>query len=124
MPIETYFINGHLDLSDEEFKEYYVPQIESALSESARFVVGDARGADCLAQAYLAGKTASVTVYHMYNSPRNNAGFKTKGGFESDNSRDRQMTLDSTQDIAWVRQNRNHSGTQRNLDRRIALKVN
>ena len=43
-PIETYFISGHLDLSDEEFEEYYVPQIESALSETAHFVVADRTG--------------------------------------------------------------------------------
>jgi hypothetical protein len=47
-----------------------------------------------------------------------NAGFKTIGGFESDEARDAQMTLDSDLDIAWVRPGRKKSGTQKNLDRR------
>lgn len=116
-----YFISGHLDLTEAEFAAYYQPAIDAAIARGDGFVVGDARGADSLAQAYLLGKTTAVTVYHMFESPRNNAGFDTKGGFESDNARDKQMTLDSTQDIAWVREGREKSGTQRNLDRRKKL---
>ena len=111
------FISGHLDLTQAEFNEHYRPQIDIALSKNQGFVVGDARGADTLAQQYLFGKTEAITVYHMFESPRNNAGFPTKGGFQSDKERDEQMTRDSHQDIAWVRPGREKSGTQKNLDR-------
>lgn len=116
---QTYFISGHLDLSELEFNEHYRPQIDAALQQSGCFVVGDARGADALAQRYLLGKTSQVTVYHMFTSPRNNEGFITRGGFQSDNERDKQMTVNSTIDIAWVRPGREKSGTMRNLARRL-----
>lgn len=112
------FISGHLDLSKAEFDEYYRPQIDNALAKNQGFVVGDARGADTIAQHYLLGKTEAVVVYHMLENPRNNAGFPTRGGFQSDAERDEQMTRDSHQDIAWVRTGRQKSGTQKNLDRR------
>ena len=116
--MKVYFISGHLDLTEEEFKEHYQPELDKALSEDAAFVIGDARGTDSLAQMYLKNKTEKVTVYHMFTDPRNNAGFKMSGGFTSDNSRDRQMTEDSTNDIAWVRPGHEKSGTARNLARR------
>ena len=112
------FISGHLDVNKEEFDTHYRPQIDRALALDESFVVGDARGADALAQEYIFGKSDKVVVYHMFQSPRNNAGFPTKGGFQSDNSKDKQMTNDSTKDIAWVRAGREKSGTQRNLNRR------
>ena len=116
--VKVYFISGHLDLTANEFLEHYVPLIDSALSGECSFIVGDARGTDAYAQKYLSGKNVSVTVYHMFDSPRNNSGFPVVGGFESDNSRDKQMTADSQIDIAWVRPGREKSGTQRNLARR------
>jgi hypothetical protein len=113
------FISGHLDLNEAEFNEHYRPDIDRAIERNEVFIVGDARGTDKLAQEYLKDKTNAVTVYHMLTKPRNNAGFNTIGGFQSDNERDKQMTLSSTKDIAWVRPGRNKSGTQRNLVRRL-----
>ncbi|MBD2414892.1 hypothetical protein FACHB389_32625 [Nostoc calcicola FACHB-389] len=112
------FISGHLNLTQAEFDEHYRFLIDNALEQNQSFVVGDARGADMLAQQYLFGKTKAVVVYHMFTSPRNNVGFSTCGGFKSDTERDEQMTRDSHQDIAWVRSGRKRSGTQANLDRR------
>jgi len=112
------FISGHLDLTQAEFNEHYRPQIDNALAKNQGFVVGDARGADTLALGYLFGKTEEVVVYHMFECPRNNPGFPTCGGFQSDIERDEQMTRDSHQDIAWVRPGREKSGTQKNLNRR------
>ena len=116
--MNIYFISGHLDLTEEEFKKHYSSRIERAIAEGSSFIVGDARGADKLAQQFLKSKTEKVTVYHMYTSPRNNAGFTTEGGFISDSSRDRCMTENSTDDIAWVKPGRENSGTARNLARR------
>ncbi|MGI0117510.1 hypothetical protein [Zooshikella sp. RANM57] len=112
------FISGHLDLSETEFNVHYRPAIDQAIARNETFIMGDARGADVLAQQYLLSKTDAVTVYHMHTTPRNNLGFKTIGGFCTDSERDKHMTLASTHDIAWVRPGREHSGTQKNLNRR------
>jgi hypothetical protein len=112
------FISGHIDLTQEEFDTYYRHLLDRAIERDECFVVGDAKGTDTLAQQYLFGRTEAVIVYHMFASPRNNAGFPTRGGFQSDVERDTQMTLDSDRDLAWVRRGRERSGTQANLDRR------
>jgi len=116
-----YFISGHLDLTREEFTKHYEPRIRDALAAGASFVVGDARGADSHAQLFLS-VCNRVTVYHMFETPRNNFGlqFRTVGGFKSDRERDEAMTAASTHDIAWVRPGREKSGTAKNLARRGA----
>jgi len=124
----TYFISGHLNLTKKEFEEHYIPKIDEALlDENASFIMGDCKGGDTMAQEYLHNKTDKVTVYHMCKKPSNNIGnYKTIGGFQTDNSRDSQMTNDSTHDIAWCREGRegDKSGTGRNLVRREKLKNN
>ncbi|MBL8796960.1 MAG: hypothetical protein JNM56_23870 [Planctomycetia bacterium] len=112
------FVSGHLDLSATEFEAHYRAVLDEALARGDSFIVGDARGADAMSQAYLWGRTSAVTVYHMFTSPRNNVGFQTIGGFQSDEERDQRMTAVSDADIAWVRPGREKSGTQRNIDRR------
>src|SRR5690349_18433135 len=111
--MKTCFVSGHLDLTPEEFAEHYVPQLEAALKEGDNFVVGDARGADAMAQAWLAQHGQSPYVYHMKESPRNNVGnAPLVGGFESDGARDEAMTRVSQADIVWLREGRwPHSGT-------------
>lgn len=117
--MKTYFISGHLDLTDDEFSAHYEGRIRAAVAEEASFVVGDARGADAKAQRLLHEMGClRVVVYHMFESPRNNAGFATKGGFDSDDRRDTSMTDDSDDDIVWVRPGREKSGTAWNLARR------
>lgn len=116
-----YFISGHLDITAEEFATHYVPFLEAAQDQHASFVVGDARGTDTLAQTWLSrfAPQAPVTVFHMFDNPRNNvAGSPTRGGFITDDERDSAMTKASDQDIAWVRPGREKSGTARNLARR------
>jgi len=116
-----YFISGHLTLTQEEFDQHYAKMIDLAIDEGASFVVGDARGADTMAQQYLKDKGVSpdrVRVYHMHESPRNNVGWPTLEGFGTDDERDAAMTENSHRDIAWVRPGRETSGTARNLARR------
>lgn len=112
------FVSGHLDLSEEEFAEHYIPQLEKYIANGASFVVGDARGADSWTQKWLLDRTYKVLVFHMLDSPRFNAGFETRGGFASDSERDRAMTAASDVDLAWVRSGREKSGTAKNLKRR------
>ena len=41
-----YFISGHRDITEEEFKKHYVPLLVEILDSNryARFVVGDCKG--------------------------------------------------------------------------------
>lgn len=122
--MKTYYISGHLDLTMDEFLEHYEPRIHAAMNEGATFVVGDAPGCDAHAQDLLSLASYSrVTVYHMLEAPRNNAGFPTVGGFESDATRDAALTDASTDDIAWIRPGREKSGTAKNLARRRSRAV-
>lgn len=122
------FISGHLDLTQEEFDEHYKRKILTARILNYSFVVGDARGCDTMAQLMLSIDhnhnsthlpNPDVTVYHMFDSPRYNWGFKTVGGFTSDKERDEAMTAVSDYDIAWVREGRKTSGTAQNIKRRV-----
>jgi hypothetical protein len=117
--VTTYFVSGHLDLTEDEFREHYVPRLRDAVAAGAAFVVGDARGCDAMVQAYLHAAGASVTVFHMFETPRHcPAGVARSGGFANDEDRDSAMTANSNSDIAWVRPGREKSGTARNLARR------
>jgi hypothetical protein len=88
-------ISGHLDTTEEEFKEHYIPLIDQHIDDGdVWFCVGDARGADTMAQKYL---------------------FEKK---KTDESRDACMTADSHFDIAWKRPGKENSGTAKNLKRR------
>ena len=65
-----------------------------------------------------------VTVYHMFESPRNKNPkiTKTIGGFKTDDERDAAMTENSFEDIALVRDENKLSGTGKNILRRYKLR--
>ena len=115
---KIYFISGHRDITEEEFRVHYACDIMRAIFEGATFVVGDCKGVDAMAQKLLMENNADVTVYHMFTTPRYNARCKVKGGYRSDVERDYTMTLESTDDIAWTRPGRERSGTGNNIHRR------
>jgi len=118
-----YFISGHRNITEHEFKLHYIPLIENALRDpNHSFVIGDCNGVDAMAQQYLINKTKNVTVYHMFDSPRNNCDWPTKGGFKDDIERDTAMTLNSNVDIAWIRTWGKNSGTEQNVLRRGQVK--
>ena len=113
------FVSGHLDLTEPEFAEHYAPRLRVLVEQGAAFVVGDARGADEMTQAFLADAGVAVTVFHMFDRPRRLRGpFPLRGGFDSDDARDAAMTAASDVDVAWVRPGRERSGTAKNLARR------
>lgn len=120
-----YFISGHLDLTQDEFDLHYKTIIDKALEGESTFLIGDASGADSLAQKYLYGKSRHIKVYHMFDSPRNNYGeYPTMGGYTSDKDRDSAMTRLSDSDILWIRKGRESSGTAKNLKRRgVTIKL-
>lgn len=131
MDKKIYFISGHGDVTHEEFNKRYKPQINKAIKKGAKFIVGDFRGADTMAIDYLywlgsySGDleyyipAEDITVYHMFESPRCRVyNFKTAGGFKSDEDRDSEMTRVSHEDILWIREGREKSGTAKNKARR------
>ena len=122
--VSCYFVSGHLDLSPEEFLQFYVPRILEGMALGGTFIVGDAIGCDERTQRLFkaAGLLDRLTVYHMKERPRVYVGEPAclLGGFRNDDHRDTAMTEASTHDIAWVRQGREKSGTARNLARRIS----
>lgn len=127
----TYFISGHGDITDSEFELNYEPAINWALheNENAKFIVGDYKGVDTMAQDYLMDvimlDPSRVTVYHMFDAPRykNESITKTVGGFKTDEERDTAMTNASTKDIAFVRDITRLSGTAQNILRRRKLQT-
>lgn len=120
------FISGHLDVDALDFKTHYIPKINEAIAKGHYFVVGDAKGADALAQNYLYHNYHHlyVKVYHMLDKPRFNEGsFAAIGGFENDDDRDSAMTGASDYDIAWIRPGKENSGTAKNINRRFENKI-
>lgn len=133
-----YFISGHRNLSYEDFEKYYIPRIKEVIEEDpkAEFVVGDCDGVDKYVMDYIFNKTNNaVTIYHMFDKPRNTPNNKHPGSlvssykyvyfrsrFTSDEERDSAMTRDSDFDIAFIKDNRWDSGTAQNIKRRYNLK--
>ena len=129
-----YFISGHRDLSYEDFEKYYISKIKEVIEEDPRaeFIVGDCDGVDKFAMDYIFDETLNaVTIYHMFDKPRNTPNYKHpgdlvsdykgvsfKGSFTSDKERDSAMTKASDFDIAFVKDNRWNSGTAQNIKRR------
>lgn len=144
-----YFISGHRDLSYKDFEKYYVPKIQEVfeVDEYPEFVIGDCDGVDKFAMDYLINNyyqsCSNITIYHMYDSPRNTPADRSVeyyskdieelsedgictmvdfiGGFKSDEERDAAMTEHSNCDIAFVKDNRWDSGTAQNIKRRHEL---
>ncbi len=128
----TYFISGHIDISQEDFDRYYVPAIEDIIHGDLgyEFIMGDCSGVDLMAQEYLHKKGCGFGVYHMFEKPRNcvvnadnkdelnRAGIYLVGGFQSDEERDAAMTRASNSDIAFIKKGRWKSGTAKNILRR------
>jgi hypothetical protein len=115
------FISGHRNITEQEFEWHYKSKIFNAVSEGHTFVVGDCLGVDFMAQKYIASLGCEkVTVYHISGFPMNfySMNFDLKGHFKSDVDRDWAMTMASDEDLAWVREGDERSGTAQNLYRR------
>nr|DAN43748.1 MAG TPA: YspA [Caudoviricetes sp.] len=126
----TYFISGHRDITEEEFKKYYIPAIYSAYYEDldfAGFVVGDYEGVDKMAMDYITKNLpCELIIFHMFENPRNTPEDESRviyvGNYTTDEERDAAMTMASDIDIAFVREGRWDSGTAQNIKRRHTLK--
>lgn len=130
--ITTYFISGHRDITQEEFEKNYGSIIKNIVDNnspaSIRFIMGDYYGVDIMAQNYLIDSLNfppyRISVYHMFDKPRNiHPKIENRvGGFSNDEERDAAMTRDSHIDIAFVRDHLKLSGTAMNILRRNLLK--
>lgn len=125
----TYFISGHGNVTEKEFKDNYVPMLlRAAAEDNSKFVVGDFIGVDIMAQNFLINNLSispdRITVYHMFGSPRNKNEkiHNVRGGFTSDDERDSAMTENSDYDIAFVKDPDRLSGTAKNILRRHKMK--
>ena len=124
----TVFVSGHLDVTPDEFLTYYVPKLTIYLKQGCHFIVGDANGADFLAQEYLFTQLTALkqlrrlTVVHMFDAPRNlcHDEIATVGGFTSDGERDDYGTAHSELDLLYLKPGRLNSGTAKNLIRRLS----
>lgn len=117
--MKTFFISGHTNLSDEEFKLHYVPRlnqiIELAKSNAdekpVAVVIGNAWGADKMAFDYLVINNFPknlITIYHYGSGVSEDyygffLGTEVISGFKSYTNRDKFMTENSDEDILWVR---------------------
>lgn len=142
MARQIYFISGHRNITEDEFTNNYVKrfnviemtyQYQKAINkvddiDAPLYIVGDYEDVDIMSQNYLIDNLKvdpkRITVYHMFNKPRNCNDKITnfKGGFRSDEERDSAMTNDSTEDIAFIRDHLQLSGTAMNILRRKLLK--
>lgn len=127
----TYFISGHRDITKDEFDAFYVPAIEALIEETEdiRFVIGDCKGVDIMAQNllvdFLEFKPEYITVYHIGDKPEFIHPKITNlvGGFDSHDEKDRAMTLASIEDVAFVRDFKKLSGTAQNILRRKSFVI-
>ena len=127
--LNTYFISGHRDITENEFEYYYIPLINEALSENpnAKFIVGDCDGVDIMAQNYLVSiidDISRITVYCVGDTPKNINPelIYIKNGFNDEREKDIAMTNASFKDIALVRQCEYITGTGENILRRYLMK--
>ena len=125
----VYFISGHRNLTEKEFKDNYrEPITNAAYEDHSTFIIGDCIGADIMAQNFLLEvlkvNPDRITVYYADDTPRmiNPKITKLKGGYKTYSERDAAMTADSNIDIAFVRNEKKLSGTGENLLRRSKLK--
>ena len=135
--MRTFFVSGHVDLSEEQFTAHYTKPLTAAMAERAAFVVGDSQGADIMAQRYIAARSsaAEVTVYHLGSTPEcveESSAVSTRGGFATHDDKDAAMTGASDVDIAWVRSPEEQlalygenyvTGTEKNILRREAAQA-
>ena len=69
----TAFVSGHMDVTPQERSQHYLPRLDDALAQGQLFVIGDAKGVDASALAYLLSQSetniltssnASECIFH------------------------------------------------------------
>lgn len=105
------FITGPVRLTEELFKEYYVPKIDAFIKEGASFITSSAIGCDRMACYYLAQKVSPdrLTVYDILDRDHScikldgtTIQFKHVNGFKDYQERDKAMGDIVTDIIAFA----------------------
>jgi hypothetical protein len=93
-----------------------IEKVNAIMKLGAEILIGDAPGVDREVQKYLKSKDYDrVTVFHAYETARNNEGFSTQGNYASYADRDKDMCLLADNGLAiWDGQSK---GTKANIDR-------
>jgi len=125
------YVFGNGNLSWEDFLAHYYQQMIFLDLELTHFIVCDFRGVDTLVMEYLKCKTDQVNIYHIGSLPRYLPDkYKTKvsnwilcGGYETDEERDNAAIEMCTHFLArdFNSTNERKSGTQRNIEKCLAL---
>ena len=116
------FVSGHMDITPEQLAQHYLPRLDKALAQGHLFVIGDAKGVDASALAYLLSQSDKypdirqrITV-HLSRPQRLSEyqvmGVRTECTSERYDkkdprarhlNRDARMTQASEYDILWAR---------------------
>jgi hypothetical protein len=121
--MRVYLINGHRDLTLEEFENHYHGKIRKSNAEfpNCIYIVGDNPGCDKYAQDYLrkigVSPTRVIIYYRTATPPVNTHKCKTKS-FDTNNEKNIAMVNHSTHDIVWVRSDEIGSELGKNIERR------
>jgi hypothetical protein len=133
---KTAFISGHVDIDNDTFLLHYKEKIDNAIKNGDNFILGNALGVDTYALDYLLKNINKdrITIYYYSKNPiekYEKLDVIIKKGFTSYTDRDKNMTLNSDYDIAWIRSieesqklygdkfdSKRKSGTQLNMERR------
>lgn len=128
-----YFVSGHRDLTQEEFKSHYIGLLRHIINDDpfAEFVVGDWLGCDSMLIEFLLSQPdyPPITIYHVDKIPRLTYGGEPLCNFENIyftqcttyDECDERMTRDSAFDVAWIRPGREDSHTAKNIKRRYGF---
>lgn len=99
-------ISGNTDITDSDFKLYYVPAIRKRVEErNCRFIMGGARGVDEMAQVFIHTNYPGIkiTVYDRGDEDgRHFNGIEHRNGFLSYQERDKAMTAVADDIIAYM----------------------
>lgn len=119
------FGNGNISYSD--FEKYYKTPLEKYLKDKqCSFILCDFRGADTLMMEFLKTETVNASIYHIGDRPRylpdkyktKVSQWNIKGGFESDEERDKSVINQCTHYLAidFNSNNKRKSGTLKNIE--------
>lgn len=121
----VYFVSGHRDITENEFKAYYEGKLEKAYKQdrNAVFVLGNSPGLDTLAIEYFEKNNIFYKVYQYEDElPSMKCGMLVKK-FDDADERDAFLTRISDIDIAYIRKGKEDSCTAKNILRRHIMGV-
>jgi hypothetical protein len=118
----TAFISAELDLSKDEFKDYYIEKIALAVDSGDDLIVlGDSESDKAVQELLISLGTKNVKIYHAREKPKYNLGYFPLVGKASMSETElyREMTFNSDYDIALIKNT--GSEVHKNILRRFLI---